>query len=213
MIFNASFPSLFMFTASDYNQYLISKELDLPNTPHSLVFQYRAESDEESFRVLASTTTNDIDAFTNVLGEVLETEEDEWTGVQFLIPAGTKYVAINYFGEYVYRLYIDNIVFNDNDLAKNIDAYISRTRESNNDNAYKTLHESWRTYTELLKVQQDNRSYKFDTVSATGVVQQNLTRLVSEKVAEDFFKLYTNPEANSGLYDNFKEGGRYTYYA
>ena len=44
------------------------------------------------------------------------------------------------------------------------------------------------------------------------------TRLVSEKVAEDFFKLYnkeeqlTEPERET-LYGYFKDGGDYTYYA
>ena len=80
--------------------------------------------------------------------------------------AGEVKTAVQSFDStYDYRLYKyilaiegDNIVFNDNDLAKNIDAYISRTRESNNDNAYKTLHESWRTYTELVALQYASRT-------------------------------------------------------
>ena len=46
-----------------------------------------------------------------------------------------------------------------------------------------------------------------------GVETGYITRLVSEQVAEDFFKLYDDPVTNKDLYENFKEGGDYTYYA
>lgn len=95
-------------TAEDYNQYLISPELTLPETDMMIKFMYMGETSGESFRVLASTTDNSIASFTNVLGEVAQTET-EWTEIAFLLPAGTKYVAINYYGNYQYYLYIDNI--------------------------------------------------------------------------------------------------------
>ena len=95
--------------AEDYNQYLISPEFTLPETGEYMVkFMYKGHRTTEAFRVLASTTTNAVEAFTNVLG-TYETTATEWTEVGFLLPQGTKYIAINYFADYQYYLYIDDI--------------------------------------------------------------------------------------------------------
>ena len=51
-----------------------------------------------------------------------------------------------------------NIKFLDEDLKQAIDDYISRTRDNNNENAYKSLNEAWRTYTELVALQFENRT-------------------------------------------------------
>ena len=97
-------------------------------------------------------------------------------------------------------------------LGEDIDEYISVTKENN---AYKQedgLRKVWRTYKELLEVQEVNRTSVFDTVSATGAVQENLTRLASEKIADDFMKLY-NGLGDATIYAKFAEGGEYYYYA
>ena len=97
-------------------------------------------------------------------------------------------------------------------LGEQIDKYISALKENN---AYKQedgLKKVWRTYTELLAIQQDNRSSKFDTKNAKGDVQQNITRLVSEKIADDFMTLY-NGLGDASIYAKFAEGGEYYYYA
>ena len=99
-------------------------------------------------------------------------------------------------------------------LGEEIDDYITRTRENN---AYKQedgLSKVWRTYTELLEVQEDNRNYTYQTNNnVDGTPSPVLTRLVSEQIAEDFFKLYEDPTANASLYTKFAEGGDYYYYA
>ena len=99
-------------------------------------------------------------------------------------------------------------------LGEQIDAYITRTRENN---AYKQedgLSKVWRTYTELLEVQEANRNYTYQTNNnVDGTQSPMLTRLVSEQIAEDFFKLYEDPTANASLYTKFAEGGDYYYYA
>lgn len=95
--------------ASDYNQFLITPQLLLPNDGYMLKFYYYAESFQESFRVLASSTGNAPEDFTTVLGNIIETVEEEFTEVAFAIPANTKYLAINYYGTYAYYLYIDNL--------------------------------------------------------------------------------------------------------
>lgn len=103
-------------SAEDYNQYLVSPELALPNGEYMIKFYYLGYTSAESFRVLASTTTNDLTAFTNVLGNY-ETTNNEWTEVAFLLPEGTKYVAINYYGNYEYYLYVDEISIEELNMA------------------------------------------------------------------------------------------------
>ena len=98
------------------------------------------------------------------------------------------------------------------DLEDKIDRYIDSSKSNN---AYKQedgLLKVWRTYTELLEVQQTNREYSFKTTNAQGAVQENLTRLVSEQVANDFIKLYEGT-GTVAEYANFLEDGGYYYYA
>ena len=95
---------------TDYNQYLISPEITLPATGnYMLKFMYKGHRTTDAFRVLSSTTTKDVAAFTNVLGDY-PTVATEWTEVAFELPAGTKFVAINYYGDYQYYLYVDDIM-------------------------------------------------------------------------------------------------------
>lgn len=95
---------------TDYNQYLISPEITLPATGnYMLKFMYKGQNTTDAFRVLSSTTTKDVAAFTNVLGDYPEVAT-EWTEVAFVLPAGTKFVAINYYGNYQYYLYVDDIM-------------------------------------------------------------------------------------------------------
>lgn len=97
-------------TASDYNQFLITPEITLPTTGQYMVkFWYKGYNAGDAFRVRASTTTNDTAAFTTVLGDY-PTVATDWTEVAFLLPAATKYVAINYYGNYAYYLYVDNFM-------------------------------------------------------------------------------------------------------
>ena len=95
--------------ANDYNQFLISPELSLDNTSDYIVkFWYRGYRSTDSFRLLASTTTNDTSAFTTVIAD-LPTVATEWTEVAYQLPAGTKHFAIDYYGNYQYFLYVDSL--------------------------------------------------------------------------------------------------------
>ena len=95
---------------TDYNQYLISPEITLPATGSYMVkFMYKGQRTTDAFKVLSSTTTKDVAAFTNVLGDYPEVAT-EWTEVAFELPAGTKFVAINYYGDFQYYLYVDDIM-------------------------------------------------------------------------------------------------------
>ena len=94
-----------------HTQYLISPELDAAN---GLIaqFYYKASSSSgtESFKVGYSTTNTDITSFT--FGSEISTSNTSWTqSEEFVFPAGTKYVAIYYYSNYQYYLYVDDFTF------------------------------------------------------------------------------------------------------
>ena len=97
-------------------------------------------------------------------------------------------------------------------LGEEINAYIEKTQENNAFKQEDGLNKVWRTYTELLGAQEADRDRMFDTVNAQGDTQSNLTRLVSEAVADDFMKLYEGL-GDATTYAKFAEGGLYYYYA
>lgn len=93
--------------AEDYNQFLISPEISLTEgTDYVVRFRYLGDDADDAFRVRVSTTTADTAAFTTVLADLPEVAT-QWTEAAYVLPAATKYVAINYYGNYAYYLYID----------------------------------------------------------------------------------------------------------
>ena len=102
-------------------------------------------------------------------------------------------------------------------LDTKINSYIAKARKSNAYKQEEGLEKVWKNYTRLLDVQEYNRNLEpFTTINpVTGLESAKLTRLVSEKVADDFFKLYENPRAAGAadIYKLFAEGGDYYYYA
>ena len=121
---------------------------------------------------------------------------------------------------YDYRLYqwltseVGTIEFSDNakGLGDDIANYIGALQNNNIIKQEEGLEKVWRTYDELLDVQKDNRKAQFNIINpTTGVPQNNLTRLVSEAVADDFVALYNGTD--NTLYTKFAEGGIYYYYA
>lgn len=127
---------------------------------------------------------------------------------------------------YDYRLFTwltsadgENIKITFSDAAKgleaNIESYIKSQKANNVNKQEEGLEKVWKSYTRLLAVQKANREanpWKI-TNPVTGVKTDYITRLVSEQVAKDFFALYNDEDPDNSLYENFKEGGRYTYYA
>ena len=132
---------------------------------------------------------------------------------------------------YDYRLYqwltseIGTLTFygNAEGLGDDINNYITALQNNNKFKQEEGLEKVWRTYDELLDVQEYNRSAMFDIVNpVTGVKQEDLTRLASEKIADDFIMLKTGKKVNGDAasadekkdaYKNFAEGGLYYYYA
>ena len=90
-------------SATDYNQYLISPELTVGGV---LQFYYKASNSSETFRVGYSSTGSDVADFT--WGDAINATSS-WTAFNEVIPAGTKFFAINYFSDYKYQLFIDDI--------------------------------------------------------------------------------------------------------
>ena len=97
-------------------------------------------------------------------------------------------------------------------LGEEIEAYIEVTQKNNLYKQEDGLEKVWRTYNELLDVQEDNRSAQFDIINSKGGIQQYVTRLVSEQVADDFMKIYDGL-GDATTYAKFAEGGLYYYYA
>ena len=94
-----------------HTQYLISPELDAANGVIAQ-FYYKASSSygTETFKVGYSTTNTDITSFT--FGSEISTSNTSWTqSEEFTFPAGTKYVAIYYYSNYLYYLYVDDFSF------------------------------------------------------------------------------------------------------
>ena len=96
--------------ASSYDQYLISPELDAPEGV-IVQFYYRAHNyGTETFKVGYSTTDNQTSSFT--FGDEVSTDVRTWTqSEEYTFPAGTKYVAIYYYSNYAYYLYVDDFTF------------------------------------------------------------------------------------------------------
>ena len=94
-----------------YDQYLISPELSSTGS-FTVQFSYKASSSNgtETFKVGYSTTDTNPSNFT--FGDEISTNNTSWTlSDEFTFPAGTKYVAIWYYSDYQYRLYVDDFIF------------------------------------------------------------------------------------------------------
>ncbi|MCQ2271839.1 MAG: choice-of-anchor J domain-containing protein [Bacteroidales bacterium] len=95
-----------MARVSPLDQYLISPEL-ANHGELLLTFDYKkSSSGSEQFRVGYSTTTNNISAFT--WGSYITNATTSWQEYSQTLPAGVKYIAIDYNSDYQYYLYIDN---------------------------------------------------------------------------------------------------------
>ena len=103
-------------------------------------------------------------------------------------------------------------------LGTKIDAYIKAQRDTNNQKQEEGLAKVWQTYTRLIDVQQANREMApFKTANpVSGDTNTYYTRLVSEKIATEFYALKNGEGTEAerkAMYENFAEGGQYYYYA
>ena len=100
--------------ANDYNQYLISPELNHTNSL-TLTFKYKKLSSygTEKFYVKYSTTDTDPSHFT-AIGGLVSNATTTWKTHTCVIPADAKYFMIHYCSSYQYWLAIDDITLNVN---------------------------------------------------------------------------------------------------
>ena len=97
-------------SASSYDQYLISPMFNGSGSKE-FSFYYKPYSyGTEIFMVGYSTTTNETSAFTWG-DEIVTTAGSDWALYEATYPAGTKYVAIHYYSNYAYYLYVDDFNF------------------------------------------------------------------------------------------------------
>lgn len=104
------------FRFSSYNtsgvntQYLISPELAAPSGV-DVTFEYAASNTRgsETFKVGYSTTDAAVESFT--FGDEITTNSTTFQTFEGSFPAGTKYVAVYYYSNYQYRLYVDDFTF------------------------------------------------------------------------------------------------------
>lgn len=113
-------------SAADYNQYLVSPRLE-SSSPLHLVFYYgKFLVGEECFRVRYSTTTDDTAAFVHTLADV-HVISSGWHRCELTVPAAAKYVAFNYYSDYVYYLCLDDIQLRDTSVRDTTYIYVHDT--------------------------------------------------------------------------------------
>lgn len=99
-------------SASNYHQYLISPELQADNPLHLKFYYKKSHSSNEDFAVRYSTTGNDPTDFTQTLCTQHVTNSS-YQCCDLLVPYSAKYVAIDYYSNYEYYLYVDDITLRD----------------------------------------------------------------------------------------------------
>ena len=92
--------------ADEYDQYLISPELN-STTQMQVAFKYARYGSSDNIRLGYSTTTNDTTAFTWM--DWMTGGEGSWDSYTAMVPANTKYIAIHYYGNYAYYVWVDDL--------------------------------------------------------------------------------------------------------
>ena len=107
--YSARFSS--MSSASGYDEYLITPQLVTTSGDQTISFWYKIywEDETEVFKVgWSSTGTNVSTDFT--WSAEIEANSETWQQYSKTdLPVGTKYVAIHYYSDYMYYLYIDDV--------------------------------------------------------------------------------------------------------
>ncbi len=97
-------------TSGDNTQYLISPELIAPNGGNVSFYYKNSKSGyAELFKVGYSTTDAEVSSFT--WGDEISKSDAAWEQYEGSFPAGTKYVAVYYYSNYQYYLYVDDFSF------------------------------------------------------------------------------------------------------
>ena len=113
--------------SGESTQYLISPELDSPNGV-IVTFWYKASnsSGSELFKVGYSTSGTEITDF--IFGDQISTSSTSWKSYENTFPVGTKYIAVYYYANYQYRLYVDDFGFESAGLSNTCPAPSALTK-------------------------------------------------------------------------------------
>lgn len=96
--------------SGENTQYLISPELSAPNGVNVSFYYKNSKSGyAELFKVGYSTTDTEVGSFT--FGDEISESSATWKQYEGSFPAGTKYVAVYYYSNYQYYLYVDDFEF------------------------------------------------------------------------------------------------------
>lgn len=99
-------------SSDNYNQYLISPRLQHSH-PLQLSFWYRrSNSSTETLRVLSSTTTRNPSAFTDTLADITVATSG-WQQAVVTVPPEARHIALNYYSNYHYYLFVDDLLLRD----------------------------------------------------------------------------------------------------
>ena len=116
-------------STSDYNQYLISPMFDIEGS-YVVSFYYRQYSENEHLYFGTSSTGNAVGDFTWTTEEI-PAYSATWTLYKTVVPAGTKYFAINYNPQDCrWYAWIDNVVVREVSTAAEILTYSLPTQVS-----------------------------------------------------------------------------------
>jgi len=97
-------------SCATYDEYLITPELNTTAGDQTISFWYKKyQYGSEVFTVGWSSTGTDVATDFTWGPEVSVTEDDWLQYVNTDLPVGTKYVAIHYYSDYMYYLYLDDV--------------------------------------------------------------------------------------------------------
>ncbi len=93
-------------SADEYDQYLISPELNSTNAM-TVAFKYARNGSSDNIQLGYSSTGNAITDFTWM--DWMTEGEGSWASYEAMVPANTKYIAIHYYGNYAYYVWVDDL--------------------------------------------------------------------------------------------------------
>ncbi|MBP5190283.1 MAG: fibronectin type III domain-containing protein, partial [Bacteroidales bacterium] len=93
-------------SADEYDQYLISPELNSANAM-TVAFNYARYGSSDNIQLGYSSTGNAITDFTWM--DWMTEGEGSWASYEAMVPANTKYIAIHYYGNYAYYVWVDDL--------------------------------------------------------------------------------------------------------
>ncbi|HPT72019.1 MAG TPA: choice-of-anchor J domain-containing protein, partial [Candidatus Cloacimonadota bacterium] len=109
------FSSLSSASNDQYDQYLVTPQLNTTVVATCSFWYHGNTSGTEVFKVGWSTTTNNPSAFTWSSEISVPTSNTNWNQyVKNDLPIGTQYVAIHYYSDYLWYLYVDDVNIYDN---------------------------------------------------------------------------------------------------